>query len=263
MSRYFLEVAYKGTNYSGFQIQQNAPTIQFEIEKAISIIINSGNDYFIEGDMENEKAGIKLTGSSRTDSGVHALQNFFHFDFQESLHPQLLYKLNAVLPLDIVIKSIRAVPESSHCRFDAISRSYSYYIYTFKDPFLIDKAYHFPYTMNYNLLEEAAAIIKYQTDFSFFSKTNSQVKNFNCRIFESFWQQSENQLVYNIKGNRFLRGMVRLLTGTMLQIGRGKISIDDLNKYFTANNDQNAMYAVPAKGLFLTAVEFPENYFSI
>jgi tRNA pseudouridine38-40 synthase len=117
--------------------------------------------------------------------------------------------------------------------------------------------------MNYNLLEEAAAIIKYQTDFSFFSKTNSQVKNFNCRIFESFWQQRENQLVYNIKGNRFLRGMVRLLTGTMLQIGRGKISIDDLNKYFTANNDQNAMYAVPAKGLFLTAVEFPENYFSI
>jgi tRNA pseudouridine38-40 synthase len=261
MSRYFLEVAYKGTRYSGFQIQQNAPTIQSEIENALNII-HSVKDDTPEEIMAKE-AGIKLTGSSRTDSGVHALQNFFHFDFNRKLHPQLAYKLNAVLPLDIVIKSIREVGESSHCRFDAISRSYSYYIYTFKDPFLVDKAYHYPYAMNYDLLSEAASIIKEQTDFSFFSKTNSQVKNFNCKIFESYWQQKNNQLIYIIKGNRFLRGMVRLLTGTMLQIGRGKLSISDLNNYFTANNDQNAMHAVPAKGLFLTAVEFPENYFSV
>jgi tRNA pseudouridine38-40 synthase len=263
MSRYFLEVAYKGTRYSGFQIQQNAPTIQSEIEKAINIITNTGNGDAGEEEMYNGSSGIKLTGSSRTDTGVHAYQNYFHFDYHEPLHPQLLYKLNAVLPLDIVVKSLRQVHEASHCRFDAVSRSYSYYIYTFKDPFLIDQAYHYPYSMNYNLLNEAASIIKDQTDFSFFSKTNSQVKNFNCRIYESYWQQRESQLIYTIKGNRFLRGMVRLLTGTMLQIGRGKISIDDLHQYFSANKTENAMYAVPAKGLFLTAVEFPENYFSI
>jgi tRNA pseudouridine38-40 synthase len=263
MSRYFLEVAYKGTRYSGFQIQQNAPTIQSEIEKALDIILSTNNHVSSEDELDNGNTAIKLTGSSRTDSGVHAFQNYFHFDFNETLHPQLLYKLNAVLPLDIVIKSLRKVSDASHCRFDAISRSYSYYIYTYKDPFLIEQAYHYPYSINYNLLNEAASIIKDQTDFSFFSKSNSQVKNFNCLIYESYWQQRENQIIYNIKGNRFLRGMVRLLTGTMLQIGRGKISIEELHQYFSVNKTENARYAVPAKGLFLTAVEFPENYFSI
>jgi tRNA pseudouridine38-40 synthase len=241
MSRFFLEVAYKGTKYSGFQVQENANTIQAEIEKAFQILL---------------RHPVLLTGSSRTDAGVHALQNFFHFDFNAPLNDHLIYKMNAILPDDIVVKGLYIMPDNAHSRFDATSREYEYKIYQQKNPFLKGIAYYYPYTLDERLLHEAAVLIKSGTNFFAFSKTNTQVKNFNCAIFKSQWLMQSDQLIYNIEGNRFLRGMVRLLTASMLKVGRGKITIDEFAAMFTST-DRKCGFSVPSDGLFLKKVNYP------
>ena len=250
MPRYFLELSYKGTAYSGFQTQHNANTIQAEVEKAFDILL---------------KEKLVLTGSSRTDAGVHALQNYFHFDTEVAMDKweeavtakNLIYKMNAILPPDIVTKRIIAVKEDANCRFDAISREYNYYIYWKKDPFLQDRAFYFPYKLDLDKLQDAAAVIKEHTDFTSFSKRNTQVKSFICDIMESNWVIEDNCLVYKVKANRFLRGMVRALTATMLKIGRGKLEKGDLEEIIRAKDCTRASFAVPAHGLFLRAVEYP------
>lgn len=243
MPRYFLEVSYKGTHYSGFQTQHNANTIQAEIEKAFAVL---------------QRHQTILTGSSRTDAGVHALQNFFHFDYEPVLHPHFVYKVNAILPDDIVVKSISPVIADAHCRFDAISREYNYYIYQQKNPFLKDRAFFFPYQLDIDKMQEAAAIVKEYTDFTSFSKRNTQVKSFDCNIIESKWLLQDNCLVYNVKGNRFLRGMVRALTATILKVGRNKLSLDEFRVIIQAKDCTKASFAVPAHGLFLMKVEYPK-----
>lgn len=247
MPRYFLEVSYKGTAYSGFQSQQNANTVQAEIEKAIEVI---------------QKKNILLTGSSRTDTGVHALQNFFHFDYEAEINPHFVYKLNAILPDDIVIKSLKPVPEDAHCRFDAISRQYNYHIYRDKDPFIKDRAFFFPYKLDMQKLHLAAGILKEYTDFTSFSKRNTQVKTFHCQIIESNWFLQDSCLVYNVKANRFLRGMVRALTATMLKVGRGKTSLDEFRAIIEAKDCTKASFAVPPHGLFLIQVGYPKELIS-
>jgi tRNA pseudouridine38-40 synthase len=242
MSRYFLEVSYKGTNYSGFQTQKNANSIQDEIEKAFLIL-------------QREK--VILTGSSRTDAGVHALQNFFHFDFEEAIHPQFIYKINSILPFDIVIKSIFPVAPDAHCRFDAIGREYKYFIYRQKDPFLKDRAFYFPYSLDIKRLQEAAELAKHYHDFTSFSKRKTQVKSFNCEVLKSEWFFEKGCLIYNVKANRFLRGMVRALTATMLRVGRGIIDLNEYKNIIESKNCTQASFAVPAHGLFLTSVEIP------
>ncbi len=247
MPRYFIELSYKGTDYSGFQSQQNTQnTIQAELEKAFKIL---------------HKDDVLLVGSSRTDAGVHALQNYFHFDYSGAIHPQFVYKMNAILPVEIVVKEIILVPADAHCRFDALAREYKYFIYTKKDPFLQDRAYFFPYRLDMEKLKKAAEIIKEYTDFTSFSKRNTQVKTFECRIMESEWVYENNCLVYHVKANRFLRGMVRALTATMLKIGRDKISLNEFRSIITAKDCTLASFAVPAQGLFLINVEYPEGYF--
>src|SRR5687768_15322771 len=219
MPRYFIEVAYKGTNYSGLQKQKNASSIQAEIEKALKIFY---------------RFDLALTGASRTDAGVHALQNFFHFDitnplslnsYQDGEGLGEVYNLNAILPDDIVINSIIPVADNAHCRFDAISREYKYFIYWKKNPFLRDRAYYYHYIINREDLNVAANIIKDYEDFSSFSKRHTQVKNFLCRIEKSCWKFKDETIIYSITGNRFLRGMVRGLVGTMLQVSTGKVSL--------------------------------------
>ena len=242
MQRYFLEVAYKGTHYSGFQIQENANSIQAEIEKAIPLLL---------------RQSIQLTGSSRTDSGVHAIQNFFHFDFLGKIHPQFVYKLNAILPKDIVIKGLYEVTSDAHCRFDAIGRDYTYYIYQQKDPFLQDRSFFYPYAMNIERLNQAAEILKEHNDFTSFSKRKTQVKSFNCVLLQSHWLVTDKGLQYNVSGNRFLRGMVRGLTATMLKVGRGKITVQDFVEIIAAKDCKKASFAVPAHGLFLNKVKYP------
>jgi tRNA pseudouridine38-40 synthase len=247
MPRYFLELSYKGERYSGFQVQDNANTIQSEIERAFHIFY---------------KTKVELTGSSRTDAGVHALQNYFHFDWQEDFNEKHIYNLNAIIPNDIVIKSVKMVKADAHCRFDALSREYNYYVYSEKNPFLEDRAWFFPYKLNRDSLDESAAIIKAQTDFTSFSRQNTQVKTFNCNIMESYWQQENEMLFYKVKANRFLRGMVRALVSTMLQVARGNKSIDDLSALFSSPIQASADFSAPAKGLFLSKVNYPEAEFA-
>lgn len=243
MSRYSLEVSYKGTHYSGFQTQHNANTIQAEIEKAFAILL---------------RQQITMTGSSRTDAGVHALQNFFHFDYDSVINSDLIYKLSAILPDDIVAKKITHVSDDAHCRFDAVSREYNYYIYNHKNPFLKDTAFFFPYKLDIEKMQQAAAIIKEYTDFTSFSKRNTQAKTFVCQITESKWFQQDNCLIYNVKSNRFLRGMVRALVATILKVGRGKLTLDEFKAIIDAKDCTKASFAVPAHGLFLVKVEYPE-----
>lgn len=242
MSRYFLEVSYHGKEYGGFQIQQNVRTIQSEVERAFQIFF---------------KQPVALTGSSRTDAGVHALQNFFHFDFDRNIESRSVYNLNAILPEDIVIRNLKPVPDDSHSRFDASSREYRYYLYTNKNPFLKDRAYFYPYTLNLDLLEEAAGILTTYSDFTSFSKRNTQVKTFLCNIMVSEWHTTEDGLYYYVKANRFLRGMVRALVGTMLQVGRGKTSIEGFRQIIESRNCTLADFSVPAHGLFLCKVNYP------
>jgi len=242
MSRYFLEISYKGTAYSGFQTQENEVTIQSEVEKSIAVL---------------QREPVSLTGSSRTDAGVHALQNYFHFDYDGALHPQFIYKLNAILPADIVLHKLLPVTVEAHSRFDAVSREYKYFIYRSKDPFLQDRAYYFPYQIDLERMQAAAAILKEYEDFTSFSKRNTQVKTFKCRLELSEWIEEGPCLVYRVKGNRFLRGMVRALTATMLKVGRGKISLDEFRSIIEARDCTKASFAVPAHGLFLLRVNFP------
>ena len=262
MPRYFIEVCYKGTAYSGFQIQKNGITIQSEIENALTVFF---------------KRSFSLTGSSRTDAGVHALQNFFHFDAEEPLqNPKkqglensslidgfenfdksgILYGLNSILPLDIVIKRIFSVQQNEHCRFDAVSRTYKYFIYANKNPFLQDRAYYYPYKLDISKLRGAASLLLNRSDFSSFSKRNTQVKNFICEIKRSEWIEENNTLFYLVESNRFLRGMVKGLVGTMLRVGNGKITLKEFDNIIKCKDCTLADFSVPPHGLFLVKVVY-------
>jgi len=251
MQRYFINVAYRGTSYAGFQIQDNANSVQEEVEKALKVLF---------------KITIELTGSSRTDAGVHALSNFFHFDvenaFEEERLQKSVYNLNAILPPDIVIKSIVPVPHAAHCRFDALSREYQYFVYQSKNPFLGGEAFFYPYTLDMDKLNSAAEAIKEYTDFTTFSKRNTQVKTFNSTILKSEWIEQNDCIVYYVKANRFLRGMVRGLVGTMLRVGTGRISNDEFRSIIESKNCSNADFSVPPHGLFLIEVDYPQDLFS-
>ena len=244
MPRYFIEVAYKGTNYSGFQVQQNANTIQAEIEKAFKIL---------------HRSDVQLTGSSRTDTGVHALQNFFHFDHDESLNPRFAYKMNALLPNDIVVNQVLLMPLTAHCRFDATSREYIYHIHRFKNPFVQNTSLYYPYKLDFELMQQAAELLLQQTNFFAFSKTNTQVKTFNCKVIKTEWLMDGSSFTFKIEANRFLRGMVRAITAALLKVGRHQLSLKQLENLFTEL--QKVGFSVPSHGLFLIAVKYPQNYF--
>ena len=245
MARYFLELSYKGSCFAGFQVQQNANTVQGEVEKALKI-------YF-----KNE---IELTGSSRTDAGVHAFQNFFHFDCELLdllAKDKILYHINAILPEDIVLKNIELKSEEAHARFDAISRSYVYSIYAKKDPFIKEIAYFYPYPLQLELMQQAAEIIKQHNNFKAFSKTNTQVNNFRCQILENYWKQEmDGRLSYYVTANRFLRGMVKALTGTMLNVGKGKMTLEQFENLFEDAPKFRADFSPPSHGLTLLSVNY-------
>ncbi|WP_153797293.1 tRNA pseudouridine(38-40) synthase TruA [Foetidibacter luteolus] len=247
MPRYFLEVAYKGTRYSGFQVQPGTLTIQSEVEKALRVIFPS----------ISSSSGYLLTGSSRTDAGVHALQNFFHFDTDIIIPPERVYNLNAILPPDIVIKGIYPVAPGAHSRFDAVSRQYKYFICQSKSPFLNDRSWYYPFRLNIESLNKAAAVLMQYQDFTSFSKRNTQVKTFLCNIHVSEWVAENNCLVYHVQGNRFLRGMVRGLVGTMLKVGRGVLSVEDFCRIIEARDCTRADFSAVSHGLFLVAVNYP------
>ena len=246
MNRYFLEVSYLGTNYGGFQVQKNATTIQSEVEKALEILFHTT---------------LSLTGSSRTDAGVHALQNYFHFDIDRIIQRDMMYNMNALLPKDIAVIDLKPVNRDNHCRFDAIARKYDYHIYRYKNPFLVDRAYYYPYSLDMSTLREAADVLFTHRDYKAFSKRRTQVQTYECSIIESEWSVQEGRVIYHVKGNRFLRGMVRGLVGTMLRVARGKISLQEFKRIIEDKNPAFVDFSVPAKGLFLKEVIYPDNYF--
>ncbi len=246
MPRYFIEVAYMGTRYSGFQVQLNANTIQAEVRRALKIFFNK--EY-------------ELTGSSRTDAGVHALQNFFHFDTDNEISQSSTYNLNALLPYDIVIKNIFKTNPNAHCRFDAISRTYHYHIIRFKDPFSFGRAYYYPFNINIDLLQEMAGMIAGLNNFTSFSKKKTQVKSFNCNIEYSRWIFNNNIWRYEVKADRFLRGMVKGLIGTMLRLAKSNQGAEAFKNIFEKNDPSAADFSVPSDGLFLKSVEFNDTYF--
>jgi tRNA pseudouridine38-40 synthase len=247
MPRYFIEVAYKGTHYSGFQVQQNAITIQSVVEDAFQIFY---------------RQPLQLTCSSRTDAGVHALQNFYHVDTDLPLDKKV-YNLNALLPNDVVIKNIAQVKSDVHARFSGEAREYKYFIAQDKNPFLEETAWRYAFPLDIEILNACAAVLFEYKDFTSFSKKHTQVNNFNCDIMLSQWIYENDCLVYNVKANRFLRGMVRGLVGTMLLAGRGTISVTDFRNIIEAKDCTKANFSTPAHGLFLVKVTYPSDIYTI
>ena len=241
--RYFIHLAYNGTPYHGWQIQPNATSVQETLNKAFSVLLQSE---------------INLMGAGRTDTGVHAKEMYAHFDFEASIDIQnLVHKLNSFLPKDIVIYDIIPVHDDAHTRFDATKRTYEYHIHQFKNPFLDELSWYFYQPLDIDLMNEAAKLLFNYTDFECFSKVNTDVNTFECTIFEADWKRCENdQLVFTISANRFLRNMVRSIVGTLINIGLQKITIEDFAKIIESKSRDKAGFSVPAHGLYLTQITY-------
>lgn len=240
--RYFIELAYKGTNYHGWQFQPDANSVQETLNKALSILL---------------KTEIDIVGAGRTDTGVHAKQMYAHFDVEETLNTtQLVHKLNSFLPKDIVIFRIIPVDNEAHARFDATRRTYEYHIHTFKDAFETDGSWLHQLPLDLDKMNNACQLLFKYNDFECFSKTHSDVRTFNCVIFEANWKQTGNKIVFTISADRFLRNMVRAIVGTMINIGLGKISLSDFEKIIESKNRSQAGFSAPAHGLYLTQITY-------
>jgi len=243
MGRYFIELSYDGALFGGFQIQQNVGTVQGALEKAMETLF---------------RAPIPLTGASRTDAGVHAYQNFLHFDTELELLPKHVYNLNAILPNSVVVKGIYQVPNESHSRFDAIKRGYIYKLHQSKDPFSEGRSWYYPFPLDLDLMQTAADSLLNYTNFESFSKKNTQVNSFECAITKANWTISGSNIQFEIHSNRFLRGMIRGLVGTMVQVGRGQISMDAWHEIVASKDEQRVDFSTPACGLYLSQIIYPD-----
>jgi tRNA pseudouridine38-40 synthase len=203
------------------------------------------------------RSKVEIVGAGRTDTGVHAKQMYAHFDFESLIPENLVQKMNAFLPHDIVIYDFILVDNASHARFDAIERTYEYHIHPIKNPFLKEASYHFMQTLNMDDMNKAAQILLTYNDFECFSKLHTDVNTFICKITEAHWQKNNNQLIFTITANRFLRNMVRAIVGTLLDVGVGKINVNDLHQIIQSKNRNQAGFSVPAHGLYLTNVKYP------
>ena len=247
MPRYFIKLAYKGTNYAGWQSQPNANTIQAELESALSKILSKPT---------------AIVGCGRTDAGVHASNYFAHFDMVGERYPlgDLAYKINSIIPSDISIGRIAKVHNEAHARFDANSRSYIYKLSLTKNPFAIELKYKFDQadTVDFELLSKSVAFLVGKNDCFTFCKTQTDVNNYICEVFRSEWQLvDENEYHYHISANRFLRGMVRLIVGMSLNIAMGRIELDQVKSAFKNKERLIKAWSVPAQGLYLSDVQYP------
>ena len=251
MHRYFIKLSYCGTNYNGWQVQENTPkTIQEVLTKNVSGLLNEE---------------LSIVGCGRTDTGVHAKEFYAHFDSgKDDLHvaPSVwLYKMNCVLPNDIVIHEVIPVKADASARFSALERTYQYVINRKRDPFLIDRAYSLYVPLDIDKMNKASQILLEYTDFSSFSKTNTQVKNNECRIVRAGWEEKGDLFIFTITANRFLRNMVRAIVGTLIDVGKGVTSEEELRKIIEGKNRSDAGSSVPAGGLYLTKVIYPPDIF--
>lgn len=241
--RYFIEFAYNGKNYCGWQFQPGSPSVQETLNKALSTLL---------------RTEIDATGAGRTDSGVHAKQMYAHFDHEGALDSDYwVPKLNSYLPKDIVVYRILPLQDTAHARFDAISRSYEYHIHTFKDAFIHEGSWYYFHPLDVDKMNEAAKILFEYTDFKCFSKTHTDVKTFNCDVREAYWIKEGNKLIFYITADRFLRNMVRAIVGTLTDVGLGKLSVEDFRTIIEGRDRNKAGFSVPAHGLYLTKVIYP------
>lgn len=242
-----MDISYRGTNYHGWQIQPNGITVQEEIEKALSTLL---------------KEETAITGSGRTDAGVHAAQQMAHFDIDKPVDPkQLTYKLNSFLGKDISINNIRAVNEEANARFSAIKRTYYYKIHQDKNPFADGLSYHYPYKMDIDEINRACKILLEWENFECFSKVHTEVNHFNCRLQEAKWYRIGSNNLFVISADRFLRGMVRAIVGTLIDVGRGKTSLEVLQEILESRDRNKAGRAVPPEGLFLQEVIYEKDIY--
>ena len=240
--RFFIKFSYKGTNYHGWQIQPNAISVQEVLNNALSTIFNTK---------------IDCMGAGRTDTGVHAKEMYAHFDteiifdIENSIH-----RLNSFLPKDIVIFEIINVHVTAHARFDAKKRTYEYHINTFKNAFSTDLSWYYHQNLDIELMNKAAVHLLQYTDFQSFSKVNTDVNTFECKIYSAVWTKKDKQLIFTISADRFLRNMVRAIVGTLLNVGLERLSIEDFITIIESKNRNNAGFSVPAQGLYLTKIEY-------
>lgn len=248
MNRYFIYLSYNGKSFCGWQIQPNGITVQQSIEEALSTIL---------------RRTIAIVGAGRTDAGVHARQMVAHFDSEEAVPdlPFLADKLNRLLPKDIAIERIVPVIPEAHARFDATSRTYNYYLTSKKNPFNYDLVYRYIGKLDFELMNEACKILFDYTDFTSFSKLHTDVKTNNCRIMEAGWKQEGDVWVFTIRADRFLRNMVRAIVGTLLEVGRGKLSLSGFRAVIEAKDRGRAGTSAPGHALYLVNVEYPEKIF--
>jgi tRNA pseudouridine38-40 synthase len=248
MSRYLIQFSYDGGSFHGYQIQPNAHSVQAELEEKLSLLLG---------------IAIEITGSSRTDTGVHAKQQLAHFDLPVGINPasDFVYRANRMLPPSLALHSVFAVSDDFHARFDALSRTYEYVISTSKSPLMRKYAYWFEAALDLDQMNLAGEILKNHKNFQCFSKVKTEVLTFECDIKKAFWERRGDQLVFTIQANRFLRGMVRSIVGTMIEIGLGNWDLSDLDHILNSKDRKKAGRSVPALGLYLIQVEYPKAIF--
>ena len=243
--RYFIELSYNGKAYHGWQNQPNAISVQEVLEKALCTLL---------------KDAIAIMGAGRTDAGVHASQMFAHFDFERKINSKdLVYKLNSLLPKDIAVIDVFEVGPDSHARFNALSRTYHYKVSTSKNVFEYDFTYQVHLPLDILAMNEACKILFEYKDFQCFSKSNTEVKTYNCDIKEAYWIQKDNQLVFTITADRFLRNMVRAIVGTMINIGLGKLDPKAMHHIIASKDRSEAGFSAPAHGLYLVDIVYPDT----
>ena len=246
--RYFIQFSYFGKPYHGWQKQPNAITVQQVLDEALSTLL---------------RHPIETLGAGRTDTGVHAKQMFAHFEADRiPEETNLVYRLNALLPEAIAVQNIFEVSDNAHARFDAIQRTYEYWVVQEKNPFSNDVAQYIKHPLNIAKMNEAAAVLLEFDDFECFSKSNSDVKTYRCAITKAVWESKCDKLVFTITADRFLRNMVRAIVGTLLEVGQGKRTVNAVKRIVNSKDRSEAGPSVPAKGLYLTSVLYPENILS-
>jgi len=243
MPRYFIHLSYKGTNYHGWQIQPNGNSVQAELTKGLETLLQQK---------------INVTGAGRTDTGVHAKRMTAHFDTEKPIADVQNFtgKLNSLLPYDIAILGLEEVAPDAHARFDAKSRTYHYYIATKKNPFSNEFTTLITFPLDFEAMNRAAETLFDYTDFTSFSKLHTDVKTNNCQIKQAFWKQEGDCWVFTIQADRFLRNMVRAIVGTLIEVGRKKISVEDFRLIIEKKDRCAAGTSAPAQGLFLVDVEY-------
>lgn len=244
--RYFIHLAYKGTVFHGWQMQPNAYSVQACVQDAVSKILSES---------------ISIVGAGRTDTGVHASCYYAHFEIETPFDCRdFCHALNRITPPDIAFFSVFPVASDMHARFSAISRTYTYTITRIKNPFVIDTALLYSMSLDVDAMNRAASCLYNYTDFSSFSKLHTDVRTHNCKIMHAEWHESDSLLVFTIQANRFLRNMVRAIVGTLLDVGRGKITVDDFSRIIENQNRQEAGQSIAAHGLSLVDVSYPQGF---